>query len=251
MSRFGQPGRGGVQFRLGPQKMPRVIKHLMIATFAAFVVQRLIGISGGTSFLEQYGSLQADQFFRGMVWQPLTRLFLHSELWHIGGNLFILWMFGSSVAERWGYRRFMWLYLGTGVAGGLLQVVLAGVVHLLGFDWHLLSWTVPSLGASGAIYSIMAVYAFTFPDREINLLFVPLSFEAKWLIPIILGLELGFPSPAVSHEAHLLGIFLGWLALRVFGKDGSDGPRFKKKDDKPPRPGHLRVVRGDDGPVYH
>ncbi len=248
MSRPGQPG--GVQFRLGPQKMPLVIKHLLIATFVAFIVQRLVGIGGGTSFLEEYGALQADQFYRGMAWQPLTRLFLHSELWHIGGNLFVLWMFGSSVAERWGYRRFMWLYLGTGVAGGLIQVLLAGLVHMLGFDWHLLSWTIPSLGASGAVYSVMAVYAFTFPDREINLLFVPLAFEAKWLIPIVLGLELGFPSPAVSHEAHVLGVFLGWLALRVFGKDGRDGPRFKK-DDKPPRPGHLRVVRGDDGPVYH
>lgn len=247
MSRFGQTGGPRIQF--GPQKLPPVIKHLMIATFVAFVVQLFVGIGGGPSFLERYGSLQSDQFFRGMIWQPLTRLFLHSELWHIGGNLFVLWMFGSSVAERWGYKRFLWLYLGTGVAGGLLQVSLSGLVHLLGWDWSVFSWTIPSLGASGAVYSVMAVYAFTFPDREINLLFVPLSFEAKWLIPIILGLELGFPSPAVSHEAHVIGILLGWLAVKVFGADGSAGPRLRRPQSD--RPSHLRVVRDDDGPIYH
>lgn len=248
MSRPGQ--LGGMQFRLGPTTMPPVIKHLLIATFVAFLVQRLVGIGGGTSFLEEYGSLQADQFFRGMVWQPLTRLFLHSELWHIGGNLFFLWMFGSSVAERWGYRRFLWLYLGAGAAGGLLQVLCAGLVHALGLDWSIFAWAIPSLGASGAVYSVLAVYCFTFPDREINLIFVPLTFEAKWMIPIIVGLELGFPSPAVSHEAHVLGIILGWLALRIFGADGSEGPRFKRAGE-PPRPGHLRVVRDDDGPIFH
>lgn len=246
MSR-GQPG--GMQIRFGPQKIPRVIKHLLIATFAAFVIQRIVGIGGGPSFLENYGSLQADQFFRGMVWQPLTRLFLHSELWHIAGNLFLLWMFGSTVAERWGYKRFMWLYLGAGALGGLLQVGFAGALHLLGWDMAIFDWTSPSLGASGAVYSIMAVYAFTFPNREINLIFVPLTFEAKWLIPIMLGLELGFPSPAVSHEAHILGLFLGWVALKIFGADGSGGPRLKR-DKPPPRPGHLRVVP-DDGPIYH
>ncbi len=248
MSRFGQPG--GPQFQLGPARLEPVIKHLLIATFAAFVLQRLVGIGGGMSFLEEYGSLRSDQFFRGMFWQPFTRLFLHAELWHIGLNLFVLWMFGSSVAERWGYRRFLWLYLGAGTAGGLIQVLLAGLMHAIGLDWSILSWTIPSLGASGAVYSVMAVYCFTFPDRLISLMFVPLSFEAKWMIPVTLALEFGSGAPGISHEAHVLGVLLGWLALRVFGDDGSDGPRFKRAAP-PDRPGHLRVVRSDDGPIYH
>ena len=242
--------QGGVRFQLGPQRMPLVVKHLLIATFAAFVVQRLVGIGGGVSFLEEYGALQGDQFFRGMVWQPLTRLFLHSEIWHIGGNLFVLWMFGSTVAESWGYKRFLWLYLGTGALGGLIQVGLAGVGHqFVGFNPAIFSYITPSLGASGAVYSVMAVYAFAFPDREVNLLFVPLSFEAKWLIPIVLGLELGFPSPAVSHEAHVLGVILGWLAFRVFGPAGTSGPRLGRRGDGG-KGGRLRVVR-HDGPMVH
>ena len=107
-------------------------------------------------------------------------------------------------------------------------------------------WGSRSLGASGAVYTVMAMYAFTFPKRSINLLFVPLEFEAIWLVPIAIGMELGFPSPGVSHEAHLIGILLGWIALRLFGDDGR---RLVIKRKPKPRAPHLRVVE-DDGPIY-
>lgn len=238
---------GGAQIRLGPVDTPKVIKQLLVATAVAFVVQRLFGIGGGTTFLEEYGALDGTQFFRGMIWQPFTRLFLHAEFWHVAGNMFILWMFGSSVAERWGYKRFLWLYLGAGVAGGLLQVVGEGFLHMLGVEMPFFIWGSRSLGASGAVYTVMAMYAFTFPKRSINLLFVPLEFEAIWLVPIAIGMELGFPSPGVSHEAHLIGILLGWIALRFFGDDGR---RLVIKRKPKPRAPHLRVVE-DDGPIYH
>jgi membrane associated rhomboid family serine protease len=246
MSRFGAPG--GAQLRLGPTQTPRVIKQLLIATAVAFLVQRIVGIGGGgTTFLEEYGSLDAEQFFHGMLWQPLTRLFLHAEFWHVAGNLFILWMFGSAVAERWGSRRFLWLYLGAGVAGGVLQVLLEGLLHLIGWELPFFAWGSRSIGASGAVYTLIAMYALTFPRRAINLLFVPLEFDAIWLIPISIGMELGFPSPGVSHEAHLLGILLGWIVIRTFGDDGSRRhPPGKPK----PRAPHLKVV-GDDGPIFH
>jgi len=244
MSRH-QPGSGRIRF--GPQETPRVIKRLLIATAAVFVLQRLVGISGGTTFIEQYGALDGSQFFAGMVWQPFTRLFLHAEFWHVASNLFFLWMFGSTVAERWGERRFLWLYLGAGVLGGLLQVGLEGFLHLVGLELPFFVWGSRSLGASGAVYTVIAVYALTNPKRMINLIFVPLEFEAIWLIPIAIGMELGFPAPGVSHEAHLLGILCGWLALRLFGDDGS---RPLRPRPPPPRPSHLRVVK-DDGPLYH
>ncbi|MCO4768745.1 MAG: rhomboid family intramembrane serine protease [Deltaproteobacteria bacterium] len=247
MSRSGGQ-QGGAQFRFGPTATPQVIKHLLIATAAVFVLQRVIGIGGGTTFIEEYGALQSTQFFRGMLWQPLTRLFLHSEFGHLAGNLFILWMFGSTIAQRWGYKRFLWLYMGSGVAGGLVQVALEGILHLTGWDLPFLVWGSRSLGASGAVYTVMAVFALTFPKRPINLLFIPFEFDAIWLIPMAVGLELGFPSPGVSHEAHLIGLLLGWVILRLFGDDGSRP--LVRRDPKPKRPSHLRVV-GDDGPIYH
>lgn len=246
MSRYGQAG--GAQIRFGPMQTPRVIKHLLIATAVAFLLQRLVGIGGGTTFIEQYGALDATQFFRGMLWQPLTRLFLHAEFWHVAGNMFILWMFGSMVASAWGYRRFLWLYLGAVVAGGILQVGLEGFLHIAGLELPFLVWGSRSLGASGAVYTIMAMFALMYPKRPINLLFIPLEFNAIWLIPMAVGLEVGFPSPGVSHEAHLIGIVLGWVVLRFFRNDGS-WPLFQR-NTKPKRPPHLRVVP-DDGPIYH
>lgn len=228
---------------------PRVIKHLLIATAVAFLLQRLVGIGGGMTFIERYGALDADQFFRGMLWQPLTRLFLHAEFWHLAGNMFILWMFGSSVAEQWGYKRFLWLYLGAGAAGGLIQVLLEGLLYILGWDLPFLVWGVRSVGASGAAYTLIAMFALMFPRRSINLLFIPLEFEAIWLIPMSIGADLGFGGGGISHEAHMIGLALGWVVLRFWTPSGRR--RASSKSPPPPkRPSHLRVV-GDDGPTYH
>ena len=134
-----------------------------------------------------------------------------------------------------------------GALGGILQVVGEGVLFLAGSELPFLVWGSRSLGASGAVYTVMAMYALSFPRRSINLLFIPLEFEAIWLIPIAIGMELGFPSPGVSHEAHIIGILLGWIAMRLFGDDGR---RLVIKRKAKPRAPHLRVVE-DDGPIYH
>ena len=245
---------GGIQF--GPPTIPRVVRNLMIATAAVFLVQRIAGISSGKTWIEEYGALDASQFWVGMVWQPLTRLFLHAELGHLAGNLFILWMFGSTVALQWGRKRFLWLYLGGGALGGVLQMLGEGAFHLAGVTPPLpvFQWGVPSVGASGAAYTLLTVYALANRDRIVSMIIVPLAMHAWRLIPVLIAFEVarvfssvGSGGSGVSSEAHLLGILVGWLAVRFLGSDGSR----QLRKEKPPKRPHLRVVGGDDGPVYH
>jgi membrane associated rhomboid family serine protease len=235
---------------LGPQRTTEVMRQVLIATAVAYVVQALFGLvfrggPGELPALIRYAGLVPSKFFSGMLWQPLTSLFLHGGLSHLLGNLFFLWMFGSPVAESLGRRRFLELYVGGGFVGGVLVCLAALALHAMGWNPSWLSWTTPTIGASGAVFGVVAVYCLSFPDRTINLLFVPLVFTARWLLPLEFLTEFGFSAGGVNHVSHLAGALVGWLWLR-----------WMRRSPPPPRPGgrrsHLHVVpKPDDGPVFH
>ena len=256
-------GGGGFGLGIGPASTPQVIKDVMMVTAAAFLVQSVLqlafsaGNGGGHTAVIQYGALWPEKFWSGMLWQPLTTLLLHGEVWHLVGNMFFLWMFGCPVAERLGRERFLAFYVGAGVGCGLLNLVFALCVHSLGYDISLFPWDTPTIGASGAVFAVLTFYCFSWPDRTISLLFVPLTFTARWLLPLEFLME--FSSDAgpdkISHAAHLCGVAMGWLWFRSGGINPfapifTSLRRFKSR-----RSSHLKVVgedkEKDSGPVFH
>ncbi len=236
---------------LGPQHTPKVIREVLIVTAVAFLVQALFGLMapGGPGQLPaivEYGGLRPSWVVRGAIWMPLTSLLLHGDLGHLFGNMFFLWMFGSPVAEMLGRRHFLLLYVGGGLLGGLLVTAASALLLFFPMATGWVSWDVPTIGASGAVFSVVAVYCFSWPKKTINLLFVPLVFEARWLLALEFLTEFGWATGSVNHASHLAGALIGWLYVRwLRGKPapGSSPP--------PPRRPRLRVVRGGDDPVYH
>jgi membrane associated rhomboid family serine protease len=80
---------------------------------------------------------------------PITSMFLHADWGHLWGNMAFLWAFGPAVEERLGARKFIFLYLLTGVLGNLTAVF---------FEFNFLHKVYHGLGASGAISGIMGVF---------------------------------------------------------------------------------------------
>jgi membrane associated rhomboid family serine protease len=237
-----------------------VIKEIAIVSAAAFLSQFLLTAllppaDGGLPMPVQLGGLRPAGFFRGMLWQPVTALLLHGELMHLLGNLFFLWMFGSPVAEALGRRRFLWLYVGGGAAGGVLIALLALALRGLGLAWSVVPWDVPTIGASGAVFSVVAWYCAAWPDRSISLILLPLTFSARWMLPIEFATEWGFAWGTVNHAAHFLGALIGLLWYRS-GAEAESGlfsaisARWRAFRQGRARR-HLRVVGKDDGPMLH
>ena len=262
----GGGGFGGTGMSIGPLRTPQVIKDIILVTGGALILQWVLSFAlpGGASsgrplpFVVEFGALRPSYFFRGMIWQPFTTLFLHAEFMHFAGNMFFLWMFGSPVAESWGRRRFLALYFGAGALGGLLQVSLALLVHIFGLPSGLLPWDLPTIGASGAVFGVVAVYCFSWPDRNITLLFLPISLEARWLLPLEFLAEFGFAWKTVSHAAHLCGVAVGWWWLRRGGPGISVDSvvRSWRQWRRSVRSRKLRVVGDDarggpDEPMFH
>jgi membrane associated rhomboid family serine protease len=261
---FGSPPSGqgflGTGLHFGPSVTPPTIRYLLIALLVAFVLQSVLQIAApgsvhGPPGVVKYLGLTASRFWSGMLWQPLTAIFLHSELRHLLGNMFILWMFGASLVQVYGGRRVMRYFLVGGAAAGALKMLLAGVAHLVGFGEQYAAWDIPSIGASGAVYVLFTLFCLSQPRTTISLILVPLYAEAIWFLRIAILLELLGSFGPVDNTIHLCGIFVGWVIAR--------GPRqvlelpervsewLAARRDRARR-SHLRVVKPEhEGPTYH
>jgi membrane associated rhomboid family serine protease len=78
------------------------------------------------------------------------------------------------------------------------------------------------LGASGAIFAILAAFAFLFPNTEIMLLFFPVPIKAKYIVMAFFAYSfyIGFQSDTdnVAHFAHLGGIIFAFIIIMFWKK---------------------------------
>ena len=123
---------------------PLVTFALIAANFLAFQIELA---SGGMVACRAHGLVPA-RFLASGDWAPVFEsLFLHdpSGLTHLGMNMLVLGLFGTVVERSVGHLRFLALYLAAGVLGGLLHVLVDP------------GSTQPLVGASGAIFGVVAV----------------------------------------------------------------------------------------------
>ncbi len=84
-----------------------------------------------------------------------TSMFLHGGLFHVGGNMLYLWIFGNNVEDTLGHGRFLGFYLLSGVAAALAQT-LTGPAS-----------AIPMIGASGAVSGVLGAYLLLFPHANV------------------------------------------------------------------------------------
>jgi membrane associated rhomboid family serine protease len=198
-------------FVIGGSATPAV-KALLIVNLAVFLFQTIARALVQVRIERLFGLVPYDVVHHLFVWQLATYMFLHGGFFHIAFNLLALWMFGTELESHWGTKKFLRFYLITGIGAAIMSTLVAPN-----------SYTV-TIGASGAIYGLLAAYGLLFPDRVILLYFV-LPIRAKYLV-LILGLITFWSSVSatgggVAHVAHLGGMIFGWLYLR--------GPRWPWK----------------------
>jgi len=151
---------------------------------------------------------------------PVTSLFLHGGLLHLGGNMLYLWIFGNNVEEAMGHGRFLVFYLICGV--------LATAGHVLsnpGSD-------LPVIGASGAISGVLAAYLLLYPHARV-LTLIPLGFFTRlvyipavillgfWiLLQVVSGLLTPREAAGVAWFAHIGGFVAGLALVAPFKRRG-------------------------------
>lgn len=188
--------------------LPYGIRMLLIANVAIFLIQ----FFGGDAFLLPYFALRPASLFSMLaLWQLATYMFLHGGIGHILFNMLALWMFGRDLEATWGTRAFLRFYFFTGIGAGIC-IVLANYLLPGGNP------TIPTIGASGAIYGILLASAVLWPDRIIyfNLLFpikmkyFVMIYGAIAFLMVARGVNTG-----VSDVGHLGGLLCAWVYLKL------------------------------------
>ncbi|MGE5178147.1 MAG: rhomboid family intramembrane serine protease [Bacteroidota bacterium] len=191
-------------FALGGPLTPAV-KALLIANVAVFLFQMLARTLAQVSLERLFGLVPYEVTHHLFLWQLVTYMFLHGGLMHIGFNMLALWMFGTELEYLWGTNRFTRFYFITGIGAAICSTLV---------QWNSL---IPTIGASGAIYGLLAAYGLLFPDRIILLFFI-IPIQAKYMM-ILYGLmefymAVTASGTGVAHVAHLGGMLFGWLYIR-------------------------------------
>lgn len=80
------------------------------------------------------------------------------------------------------------------------------------------------IGASGAVFGILFAFAFLFPNTELFLLFPPIPIKAKYLVFFYGMYELysefnRMPGDNVAHLAHLSGMLIAFILLKLWKND--------------------------------
>lgn len=146
----------------------------------------------------------------------VTHMFAHSytDIWHIVGNLLVLYFFGTMVEHEAGRRGVTVLYLAGGVFAAVVQMLMVWVAGQPS--------DIPLVGASGACYALTLYATMMAPRAPVYFLIIRL--EMRWLATILVVaaayytlLELrGEVHSGTAHAAHLGGALFGYLAFRYF-----------------------------------
>ncbi len=196
---------------------PPAVKKLLLANAIAWFCFAMALALGFRPLLALFHwlSLTPAAFLSGAIWQPVTYLFLHDPggFWHLGMNLFALWMFGSVLVGEWGGRRFLNFYFACGIGAGLIDVA---VRTLTG------AGSVATVGASGAVLAVVTAFAVKFPRVPILISFifpvpawvVAAAYAAINLLGAVGDLSGGGNPSGTAFTIHLAGMALGYYFVR-------------------------------------
>ena len=246
--------RSGYQLRLAGGGMTRIVTGLMIGTTVALLVQGVVDLSAGHVFTRLFG-LSRDGLSHWRWWQPVSYIFLHDGVWHLLMNMLGLYFFGREMEIVLGPKRFLRLYLGCGILAGIGWVLMPG------------SRLAVCVGASGAVFGVIAAFAALFPEREITLLVffvLPVTMTAR-IMAILFGvltmLFLVGGGGNIAHAAHLAGGVAGYLYGRRLvggggvrrsrggGSGGGVASQWFSPGGVAGDTGHLRLIEDDDVPT--
>jgi membrane associated rhomboid family serine protease len=235
--------------------LPVVVKNLLIINVLFFLAKMALG-QMGIDLDHKLGM----HYYKSPLFEPyqmVTYLFMHGNFQHLFFNMFAVWMFGNSVENAWGPKRFLTYYLITGFGAAILhyavvQYQVSGIESML-TDQEIglvlkegadaiseyknfvdpnmaqlnILYNTPIVGASGALFGILLAFGMMFPNTELYLMFFPIPIKAKYFVAGYGAIELfsGFQNTSgdnVAHFAHLGGMLFGFILIKFWGNNSNN-----------------------------
>lgn len=238
------------------ERIPLVTKNLLLLNVVFYIVTFIFSTKG-VHLIPILGA----HYVNSPLFEPyqiVTHFFMHDDqsIMHIFFNMFGLVMFGSLLEKIWGPKRFFIFYIASAIGAFALYNMIGAydlwktkqalvqlgystvelndyLLHNVSFNYNIndeallnhyfIKSITPMVGASGAIFGIMAAFAYLFPNTELMLMFIPVPIKAKYFVSgyFLIEVYLSFQSIAgdsVAHLAHVGGAVVGFLLVLFWNK---------------------------------
>ncbi|XP_032591072.1 presenilins-associated rhomboid-like protein, mitochondrial isoform X2 [Drosophila grimshawi] len=184
---------------------------LLVCNLLAFALWRLPAMRN--TMMTYFTSNPAARI---VCWPMFLSTFSHYSVMHIFANMYVLHSFSNAAVLSMGKEQFMAVYLSAGVFSSLMSVLYKAGTKQPGM----------SLGASGAIMTVLAYVCAQYPDTQLSILFLPaVTFSAGAAIKVIMGIDFAgcvMGWKFFDHAAHLggamFGIFWAQYGAQVWAK---------------------------------
>lgn len=233
--------------------IPPITRNIILINIVVFILTYVLQTDMMYRYLAAFYPF--SPFFHS--WQIITHMFMHGSFMHILFNLMTLYSFGPVLEQVLGDKKYVLLYFVSGLGAfflfnlwNLVEVEqIKSSLQSLGFDLagymdgesvsfkgnsaaileqqNLVNQlqsiiSVPMVGASGAIFGVIAAFATLYPDAKIMLMFIPVPVKVKYLMPvvIIVSIYLGISGNAggIAHLAHVGGALVGFILAKIWKK---------------------------------
>ncbi len=222
--------------------IPPVVLNLMIINLLFWVASQILPSAFGIDLVNLLGLRYwfSDKF---NPIQLVTYMFLHdtSSISHLFCNMFGVWMFGRTLEQVWGGKKFLFFYFVAGIGAGIIQeltwmidlhgitsamnvaiaensgealvpfssmftggdIARATAMDVIRLKQQIFAAHV-TVGASGALFGILLAFGWLFPEARMGLLFVPFMIPARIFVAIYAAFELffGVTGFAFDNVAH-------------------------------------------------
>lgn len=233
--------------------IPPITRNIIIINVIVFILTYVLQ----TDLMYQYlaAFYPFSPFFHS--WQIITHMFMHGSFMHILFNLMTLYSFGPVLEQVLGDKKYVILYFVSGLGAFFLFNLwnfveveqIKSSLQSLGFDLagymdgesvsfkgnsaaileqqNLVNQfqsiiSVPMVGASGAIFGVIAAFATLYPDAKIMLMFIPVPVKVKYLMPVVIAVSvyLGISGNVggIAHLAHVGGALVGFILAKIWKK---------------------------------
>ncbi len=213
-----------------PLQIIRPYKSIPYLTISLITINAIIFL-GTIDYLEPIAKMFGFTVAANWWYTWFTSMFLHGDIFHLGFNMYFLWIFGSFLEDTIGRLRYSLIYL----AGGIFSAVTNTLVVATVFPE---AANIPTIGASGALAALMGVFAVRFLYYKVRIayfvwIFIFIrwgTFELGSLAALLLwfsrevwsgALQLMEVVTGVAHWAHIGGFVFGliWAMLARFEKE--------------------------------
>ncbi len=187
------------------------------ASYGRIEVERAAFLTWGyiPAVANGYAALPADFVLLPQWTKAVSYAFLHGDIFHLGGNMLFLWVFGDNVEDALGHIKYAIFFILCAIAGAMMHSLVEPQSQA------------PLVGASGAAAGVVAAYLMLHPKIKLWVLALgkfPIRLSAMWVIGAWIAFQFGnFAFNAgdnVSWGAHVGGILAGAILLPLMKRRG-------------------------------